>query len=63
MTFVVLEGERKVKRIDTLCCIDTDVEIATTNSIDERLVFVFWIDDDDVSSEHETTKYFELHCK
>ena len=63
MALVILEGEREVKWIDSLSSVDTDIEITTSNSIHESLVFVFRIDDDDIMSEHEATEYLELHGK
>lgn len=63
MTLIVLERKRKVKWIDSLSRIDTDIEIASANSIDERLVFVFRIDDDNIMTEHETTENLELNRK
>ena len=63
MALVVLEGEWEVKWIDSLCRIDTDIEIASSDGVDECFVFVFWIDDDDIMSEHEATEYLELHGK
>lgn len=63
MALIVLEGEWEVKWIDSLCCIDTDIEIASPYSIHESFVFVFWIDDDDIVSEHEATEYLEFYSK
>lgn len=63
MTLIILEGEWEIKRIDSLSSINTDIEIAPADSIDERFVFIFRIDDDDIMSEHEATEYLEFHCK
>lgn len=60
MTLIILEWEWEIKWIDSLSRIDTDIEIASSYSIDESLVFVFGIDDDDIMSEHETTEYLEF---
>ena len=63
MALVILEGEWEVKWIDSLSSVDTDIEIAATDSIDESFVFVFRIDDDDIMSEHETTEYLEFYSE
>ena len=63
MTFVILKWKREVKRIDTLSSIDTDIEIASSDSIHKGFVFIFRIDDDNVMTEHETTQDFEFYCK
>jgi hypothetical protein len=63
MTLIILEGKREVKGVDSLSSIDTDIEVASSDSIDESFVFIFWIDDDDIMSEHETTKYLEFYSK
>lgn len=63
MALIILEGEWEVKWIDSLSSIDTDIEITTSNSIHESLIFVFWIDDYDIMSEHETTEYLEFYSK
>lgn len=63
MALVIFERKREVKRIDSLCRIDTDIEVASTDSVDEIFVFVFWIDDDDIVTEHERTEYFEFYSK
>lgn len=63
MTLVILEGEREIKGIDSLCSIDTNIEITPSNSIDERLVFIFGIDYYYIMSEHEATEYLEFDGK
>lgn len=63
MAFIILEGKGKIKRIDTLSGVDADIEITSSDSIHEGFVFVFWIDDDNIMAEHETTEDFEFYCK
>ncbi len=63
MALIILERERKIKRIDSLSSVDTDIEVATADSIDESFVFIFWINHDNIMSEHETTENFELHSE
>lgn len=63
MALVIFERKREVKRIDSLGRIDTDIEVASTDSIDEIFVFVLWIDDDDIVTKHERTEDLKLHCK
>jgi hypothetical protein len=63
MAFVIFEWEGEVKRIDTLSSIDADIEVTSSNSVHESLVFVFGIDDDNIVTEHETTEDFEFYRK
>lgn len=63
MTLVVFERKRQIKWIDTLCRIDTHIEVAPSDRIDERFVFVFRIYDDHIMTEHERSEYLELDGK
>jgi hypothetical protein len=63
MGFGIFEGTGKVKRVDTLIRVQVDIEVCPSHSIHERTIFVFWIEDDHISTEHEGTEYFELHSK
>lgn len=63
MALVILEGERQIERVDALRRVDADIEIASSDGIDQRFVFVFGIDDDDIMAEHEAAEYLELHGK
>jgi hypothetical protein len=63
VALIVLEWEWEVKWIDSLSSIDTDIEIAASDSIHESFVFIFWVDDDDIMTEHETTQYLEFYRK
>lgn len=61
MGFTVFEGAWKVERIDLLVGVERDIEIRTSNGIHECLVFIFWIEDDDICSHHEGPEDLEFH--
>jgi hypothetical protein len=63
VAFIVFEWEWEIKWIDSLSCIDTDIEIAPSDSINEIFVFIFRIYDDHIMTEHETTEYLEFDGK
>ena len=63
MCLSIFEGSGKVKRIDLLIGIETDVKVGSSDGIDERFVFIFRIKDDHIRSHHESTQDLQLHSK
>lgn len=63
MSISILEGAREVKRINTLIRVEVDIEVGTSDRIDQCLVLILWIEDNHIRSEHECTQYFELDGK
>ncbi len=63
MSISILECSWKVERIDTLIGIQIDVEVGSSDGIDECFVLIFRIEDDDVRPEHESTENLELDGK
>lgn len=59
----ILQSSWEVEGIDPFIGIEIDIEIGTSDRIDESFVFIFWIEDDHVRSHHERTQYFEFYGK
>jgi len=58
LAFFIDLGE--IKRIDFGLSVKRKINVLTADGFAERLVFAFWVNDDDFSAKHEGAKSFKL---
>lgn len=63
MRLCILEPSWQIKRIDAFIRIEGNIEIGSSYRIDERFVFVFWIQNNHIRSHHERSEDFEFYRK
>ncbi len=63
MRLCIFKCTWKIEWIDMLIRIEIDIEVCSSYGIYKCTIFIFWVKDDHISSEHESTKNFEFYSK